>query len=185
LVRPAPDTDRELVDRVRDGDTGAYAELWRRHRSAARSLGRQLSHSADEADDLVAEAFARVLRAIRHGAGPTESFRPYLMTAVRRTWWRRCADRPIALDEEREVEAVGLDEPDLDDAGFDGEVGRAFRSLPPRWQNALWLADIQGHSSAEVGERLGLSPNAAAALLNRARHGLRRAYFGTSAPTAA
>ena len=35
------------------------------------------------ADDIVAEAFARVLAAIRAGGGPDHAFRPYLLAAVR------------------------------------------------------------------------------------------------------
>jgi len=37
----------------------------------------------DVADDVVAEAFARVLAAIRAGGGPDHAFRPYLLAAVR------------------------------------------------------------------------------------------------------
>ena len=37
----------------------------------------------DAADDIVAEAFARVLAAIRAGGGPDRAFRGYLLAAVR------------------------------------------------------------------------------------------------------
>ena len=37
----------------------------------------------DVADDIVAEAFARVLAAIRAGGGPDRAFRGYLLAAVR------------------------------------------------------------------------------------------------------
>jgi len=37
----------------------------------------------DVADDIVAEAFARVLAAIREGGGPSHAFRAYLLRAVR------------------------------------------------------------------------------------------------------
>jgi RNA polymerase sigma factor (sigma-70 family) len=170
-------TDDQLLARVRAGDRGAFGELWRRHEPDARAFARHLTHSNHEADDVVAEAFAKVLRAIHGGAGPTEAFRPYLRTAVRRTWWRRSTVRPLAaLDEDDRVAA-----PVPDDVGFDGAACRAFRRLNPRWQTVLWLADIQGRSSAEVGTALGLSPNAAAALIGRAREGLRRAYDDESA----
>ena len=68
-------------------------------------------------------------------------------------------------------------EAELSDGDFEGEAGRALRSLSPRWQAVLWLTEIEGRSSVEVGELLGLSPNAAAALTGRAREGLRRAYL--------
>jgi RNA polymerase sigma factor (sigma-70 family) len=186
LSRPVLDTDRELVDRVRSGDLTAFGLLWERHEHDARAFARFLSSSDDEADDVVAEAFTKVLRAIAGGAGPTEAFRPYLVTAIRRTWWRRSQGRCLHLDDEElsRTAAPDDDPPALDD-GFDGEVGRAFRSLAPRWQTALWHAEIQGCSSAEVGAMLGLSPNAAAALIGRAREGLRRAYLRELDPTPA
>ena len=42
---------------------------------------------------------------------------------------------------------------------------------------ALWHTTIQGRSTAELGEILGLSANAAAALVIRARDRLRRVYL--------
>src|SRR5687768_6515047 len=94
-------SDRELLARVRAGDPSAFGELWERHEPEARAFARYLTRSPHESDDVVAEAFAKVLRAIHGGAGPTETFRPYLMTAIRRTWWRRTEQRPaIPLDED-------------------------------------------------------------------------------------
>src|SRR4051794_11532303 len=94
-------SDRELLDQVRGGDPLAFAELWGRHEPHARAFARYLPRSPHECDDVVAEAFAKVLRAIHGGAGPTEAFRPYLMTAIRRTWWRRTEQRPaVPLDDD-------------------------------------------------------------------------------------
>ncbi|MFD0803953.1 RNA polymerase sigma factor [Streptomonospora algeriensis] len=53
--------DGELLARVRDGETGAFAELYTRHVDAARGLARQLVRGESEVDDAVAETFARVL----------------------------------------------------------------------------------------------------------------------------
>ena len=185
LVRPVETTDAELLEQVRSGDVDAFGRLWERHEPDARAFARFLTHSGDEADDVVAEAFAKVLRAIHGGHGPTESFRPYLMTAIRRTWWRRTERQPreTPLEEDATFRTMGeVDELPWDDA-FDGEVARAFQRLAPRWQRVLWLAEVQGRTSAEIGAELGLSPNAAAALIGRAREGLRRAYLLESGAT--
>ena len=80
------------------------------------------------------------------------------------------------LDGEDNVPAT---DDDLDDVGsepLDGEMAQAFGGLSPRWQSVLWMAEVEGLSTAEIGGQLGLSANAAAALLGRARDGLRRAY---------
>ena len=75
--------DRELIDRVRDGDLEAFDPLYRRHRESGMRHARHWTRSEAGAEDLCAEAFTRVLYAIRNGNGPTEAFRPYLLTAMR------------------------------------------------------------------------------------------------------
>src|SRR6478736_8292126 len=76
-------SDAELISAVRSGEVAAYGELFARHVDAARRLGRQLVPGPD-VDDLVSEAFAKVLVVLQRGAGPDLAFRAYLLTAVRR-----------------------------------------------------------------------------------------------------
>src|SRR5690348_4396871 len=68
-------TDAELIEDVRGGQIAAYGELYRRHVGAARNLARQLTKSAAEHDDLVSEAFTKVLDSLRAGGGPENAFR--------------------------------------------------------------------------------------------------------------
>jgi DNA-directed RNA polymerase specialized sigma24 family protein len=56
---------------------------------AARSLARQLVRNRAEADDVVAETFAKILDLLHRGGGPDDAFRPYLLTAVRRAAYDR------------------------------------------------------------------------------------------------
>jgi DNA-directed RNA polymerase specialized sigma24 family protein len=76
-------SDAELISRVRGGDVAAYGDLFARHVQAANRLARQLVRGPD-ADDLVSEAFAKVLHVLQSGGGPDVAFRAYLLTAVRR-----------------------------------------------------------------------------------------------------
>ena len=80
---PTAPSDAELIALVRGGDAHAYGTLFERHRESANRLARQLVSSAD-ADDLVSEAFIKVLWVLKDGGGPDIAFRPYLLTAVRR-----------------------------------------------------------------------------------------------------
>jgi RNA polymerase sigma factor (sigma-70 family) len=176
---PGP-SDADLLDRVRSGDSDAYGLLYERHEPAARSLARYLTTSSHDADDVVADAFARVLRAIKGGAGPTEAFRPYLLTAVRRTVWRRSEDRRrhrLAADEDEEEFFDLRLSVEPEDRTDEAIVLRAFAELPERWQLVLWHTEIEGQPPAAVAPLLGLSPNATAALAVRAREGLRQAYL--------
>src|SRR3954447_11541421 len=81
----APDepTDAELIAATRGGDAAAFGQLWDRHVEAARRLARRLAGNPADADDLVSEAFTKVLASLRAGNGPDRAFRAYLLASVR------------------------------------------------------------------------------------------------------
>src|SRR5579875_1740026 len=172
-------SDAELIAAARAGDGSAYGVLYERHRDAARRLAYHLTGRADDAEDAVAETFARVLAAIRRGSGPTEAFRPYLLAALRH----------VAADQRRgqrgQVPVANEDLPDpgqpfADPALVSLErslVTRAFRSLPERWSAVLGHTEVEQARPAEVALIFGLTPNAVSALSHRAREGLRQAYL--------
>jgi RNA polymerase sigma factor (sigma-70 family) len=176
-------SDAELIEAVRGGTTQAYGQLYTRHVHAANNLARQLAKSPMEADDLVADAFAKVLTALRAGGGPDVAFRAYLLTAVRHTAYDKTRrDRKVELADD--VEAISGAErimsvpfQDTAVAQLDRSLAvRAFASLPERWQTVLWHTEIEGQAPAEVAPLLGLTPNGVSATAYRAREGLRKAY---------
>lgn len=187
MTHPAtapPPSDADLIARARGGDGVAFAVLHDRHRAAAVGLARSLVSAPFDADDLVSEGFARVLDALRRGAGPTDAFRPYLLTTVRRLAYDRSAQRR----REQPVEPTAFERPGPDTASAGAEeredralVGAAYRSLPERWQAVLWHIEVEGQRPAEVAPILGLQPNAVSALAHRAREGLRQAYLSAHA----
>jgi RNA polymerase sigma factor (sigma-70 family) len=167
--------DAELVARARDGDDGAYAELWRRHHDAGRRAVRAITRTFD-ADDVVQEAFTRVLSAVRRGGGPDGAFRPYLYAAVRNV----VADWGRARGDVQLVEPTDDADPDaaFDDAVLERTlVGAAFRSLRPEWQAVLWYTEVERMKPSEAAPLLGMSANATAALAYRARDALRTAWL--------
>src|ERR1700685_224283 len=98
---PLPPSDVDLIAASRSGDAAAYAALYKRHVAAANSLARRLVRGPAEADDVVAESFAKVLDLLRRGGGPEGAFRPYLLTAVRRAAYdrHRAERRQLVTDE--------------------------------------------------------------------------------------
>src|ERR1700693_2368493 len=70
------------TDPARAGESRSYEKFYVGHPPAARRLALSMV-PPDVADDIVAEAFARVLAAIRAGGGPDHAFGPYLLAAVR------------------------------------------------------------------------------------------------------
>lgn len=179
MAAGTPRGDGELIAAVRSGGTDAYDLLYSRHRDAALVLARQLARAPADADDIVADAFTRVLGVLRRGGGPDELFRPYLLTAVRHTAYDHArGQRAEAATEQHELPDPG--EPFADPAVASLErslAARAFRSLPERWRAVLWYTEVEQGRPAEVAPLLGLTPNGLAALAYRAREGLRRAYL--------
>jgi RNA polymerase sigma factor (sigma-70 family) len=178
-IAGSPASDIELITRARAGDAAAYGTLYERHVSSARRLARQLVTHQTDADDVVAEAFVRVLNAIAGGNGPTEAFRPYLLTAVRRVAVDqfRCQRRQIPT-EDTELPDPGETFTDPVVAELDRSlIARAFLSLPERWSAVLWHTEVEESRPAEVAMLLGMSANAVAALRYRAREGLKQAYL--------
>jgi RNA polymerase sigma factor (sigma-70 family) len=178
-------SDAELIDAVRSGQLDAFGSLYERHVSAAYNLARQLARSRAESDDLVSEAFARVLDTLRAGRGPDAAFRAYLLTALRHVAYDKTRrDRKVELTDDvttmSGVSTEKISEPFRDTAvaGLERSLAaKAFARLPERWQAVLWHTAIEGQSPAEVAPLLGLTANGVSALAYRAREGLREAYL--------
>ena len=176
-------------DDVSGGES--YEELYVEHAPAARRVALSMV-PPDVADDIVAEAFTRVLGAIRAGGGPGVTFQGYLLAAVRNLandWLRTrrritvlsdvqaeagdlAAERSAAISQissGAEVQAEARAEARL--------VARAFARLPARWRAVLWHVEVEGEAPAAVAPRFGLSANGVSALAARAREGLRQAYL--------
>ncbi|MER7479057.1 sigma-70 family RNA polymerase sigma factor [Streptomyces sp. NPDC126510] len=191
--REMPPSDSGLIDRMRAGDDTAYEELYRRHAQAVRRYARTCCRDGHTAEDLTAEVFARMLQAVRGGAGPTHAVRAYLLTSVRRVAasWTRSARREQLVDDFAVFAAQSAHGPDV--SGDDTlELGadvramheaeqsmamRAFRSLPERWQAVLWHTEIEDESPSEVATLFGLDANGTRVLASRAREGLKQAYL--------
>lgn len=167
--------DPALSALARANDTEAFAELWRRHANAGTAAARQFSSIADP-QDIVSEAYVRILRALQQGGGPHEAFRPYLYRTIRN----------IALDWRPRHAFMSLEEtPELVDADRDPEVSvledhvtaQAFETLPERWRAVLWYLEVEDMSPSDAAPLLGLSPNATSVLAGRAHEGFKKAWL--------
>jgi len=170
--------DDALLARVRGGDPAAFAWLYEEYVGVALSWARSYCADENTARDLVTESFARLLGALRRGAGPKCAFRLYLAATVRTVAYQRSLQDRLVL-------------PAGDWGPFDGGgelVGRnlsqqcelarrAFCSLPPRWQFVLWRVDVEREPATGIAVDLGLSPAAVVTLTRRARDGLRGAHL--------
>ncbi|MPY79068.1 MAG: sigma-70 family RNA polymerase sigma factor, partial [Actinophytocola sp.] len=167
-----------LLRRLRQGQDAAFSELFEQHAPAVRRLALGLAKDRTEAEDITAETFFRVLRAVKRGNGPRDNIRAYLLTVARRVSWEwkgTVQDVPVSDDEL--TTRAGAADSNPSRAAEHSLITKAFTSLPERWRTVLWQTEVEGAKPAVVAPQIGLSPNATAALARRARLGLRAAYL--------
>lgn len=171
--------DAELLAQARTGDSEAFGILYERHVTAARRLAYQLAATPRMADDVVSEAFGRMLDVLVRGGGPSTAVRPYVLTAVRQVSY----DRGRSGRDQLQADEATLPDPDqlLVDPAFAGLetalIARAYQSLPERSRAVLWHIEIERDAPADIAPLLGLTRNGVAALGRRAADDLRQAYL--------
>ena len=167
--------DAALMGRVGQGDACAFAQIVERHTGALYRVAMRMLNDAQEAEDIVQEAFARVWQQAPRwqpsGAG--------LVGWLHRVTINLCFDRKRRF---RVVFAPELpeqvdDAPRADDALVAEEaralVARALADLPERYRAALVLCYYEGLSNALAAEVLELNIKAMESLLFRARRHMR------------
>lgn len=156
--------DEDLVARLRERDTAAFAILYDRYSRLSFGLAyRMLRDDAAAAEDVVQEAFLSLWR-------QAASFRPDRSTV--RTWLlsivhHRAVDR-LRREGSREMASApleGLPEQADDRVNVEQEVGasleasrvrQALGALPPDQRRAIELAYFAGHSHSEIARMLGV-----------------------------
>jgi RNA polymerase sigma factor (sigma-70 family) len=183
---PDEQSDAALIEAVRRGDVNAYGVLYERHLGAAKRAAVYLATTNAEREDLVAEAFTRVLQVLRSGRGPAQQLRPYLLVTMRHAAInaaRRSPTTALYADVPDAYLPAVTEDPVAARLRGD-EAASAFAELPERWRQVLWHTEVEGASPASIAPMLGMTPNGVAALAYRAREGLRQAYLKAHLPQA-
>ncbi len=175
--------EQDLLDRARRFDSDAVDTLYSTHLQAARQVAVALAGPA-AADDLVADAFARVLAQLHAGRGPASNFRSYLHQTIRnrhRDIWRRShRESPVSHEPwvlEGGLEAEHGPEEELEQAESDELLVKAFDGLPQDWREVLWHLEVRNRPVHDVAALMNLTPAGVSSLAYRAREGLRLAYL--------
>ena len=166
--------DAELLDRARQGDEAAFAQIFSRHQ---RAIYRYAAHMCgrDAADDVVQETFLVVLRGVT-GYDPDRSpVAGYLFGIARHLVLKRLART-------RASAAESLDEQPVD-LCHDGEsvldeltrreaieaVRGAVQSLPPVYREVIVLCEIEGIDYATAASVMQCPIGTIRSRLHRAR----------------
>jgi RNA polymerase sigma-70 factor, ECF subfamily len=178
-LRDEGQTDAALLAEAAAGDGAAFSVLVRRHIRAATLLAAQLLGDADDAEDVVQDAFGVVHRdAGRFDA--THPFSPWLYGIVRRLAGNR------RLRERRRARLLRLwrsGPPELSPAAdesviasLDADVAaRAMDDLPPMQRACFELVAMRDVPVAEVAAMHGISESTVRQHIFRARRTLRGA----------
>jgi RNA polymerase sigma-70 factor, ECF subfamily len=134
----------------------------------------RVTRNAADTDDILQEAFCRLLGAERE-LTTEEQFRKYVFRIASNLLvdrWRLQQREMISeLDEARITTAPqALNEGD--------NAMRMLARVPPRERALLWLAHVEGYSHDEIAQALGLARGSVRVLLFRARKRLRDVLNG-------
>ena len=165
-------TDTSLVAMTLGGDLAAYGHLVRRHAPMAKRMA-VLWGAADEADDVVQEAFVRAYTALpRFRVG--EEFRPWLLAIVRNLTHnaRRARGRRAARETVAATRWPVADVADVADEAIDAvrrdRLLDAVRQLPGGLREVLVCRYLLELSEAETAATLGLRVGTVKSRLHRA-----------------
>jgi RNA polymerase sigma-70 factor (ECF subfamily) len=165
---------RGTVQAAQGGDQDAFAHLWREFQPG---LLRYLRLKASPvAEDLAADIWLRVLRALPTFEGDEQGFRGWLYTTARNRltdWYRNGERRPdligysslVVMPASNNVEDEAAEHSSTD------EAVALIAELPPDQAEAVMLRIVAGMDVARVAEIMDRSPGSVRVLCHR---GLRR-----------
>jgi len=189
--------EQDLIRRLQAGEQAAYAEMVEQYAGRIYNLALRLMGDEAAAEDVLQETFLNAFRAIGRFEGRsrlgTWLYRIANNTALMQLRKKEPAtfslDSPLETDEGEEIPRQFFDfcclpERDLLSDEARAEMRAAIDALPESLRVVFVLRDIEGLSTRETADTLGLSVPAVKTRLMRARLALRErlsAYFARSA----
>jgi DNA-directed RNA polymerase specialized sigma24 family protein len=163
------------VERAREGDHDAFVRLYRQDAPPAWRLALALTSDADRAADAVAEGFRTTLAPRRPSTARSPlPFRLRVLAATRNA----ALDGPSRDALPLPPPTAGVDDDDAPRVRSPraAEVMAAFAKLPERWRTILWLLVVEGLGTLDAARVLGVRPEEAEQLADRAQAGLRERW---------
>ena len=165
-------TEADLIARTRAGAADALGELYTRHASSVMALAYRLTGSRADAEDVLHDVFLGLPEALRR-----YDERGQLGAWIRRVAARAALSRLRTRARKREVPLDSVDEPrhpgDADAHAARATLEQAIAALPDSLRIVFVLREIDGHTHAEIGTLLGITPGASEVRLCRAIRQLR------------
>jgi len=192
---PVQDEYTELVRSAATGDAEALDRLLMRAQEVAWRFSASVCGHADDAEDAMQEALIKTYRYVGRIREP-EAFRPWLYRTVRNACLmgrRKKAGEPARLQSLDEVRpgSEGRTRPDaahpgknpeelVENAALRRRLRKAIRTLPGPYRAIVFLREMEGLSTREVANVMGMTEVNVKTRLHRARVQL-QAALGRSA----
>ncbi len=176
----ADDLPAEVVEAARRGEPAAVEAVYRRYAPAVLAFFRSRIADQHLAEDLTADAFVAVLRALPSYQGGPEAFAGWLFTLVRRDFvdhLRRASRRPESPFPEPAEAETGHVPDTADEAVARSEherVRAALARLSPDQQEVIVLRVVAGLTANEIAAATGRTVGAVKALQHRGLDSLAR-----------
>jgi len=173
-------SDEDIVTRVVDGQTALYEVLMRRHNERIYRAARSIVHDEDEAEDVMQQAYVNAYVNLRQFDRRAKFSTWLTKIAIHEALARaRKQGRYAAVDfTEQENQAVER-QPSFnpEHEAFAGELRSLLESsidgLPDGLREVFMLREVDGLSTAETAECLGVSEDVVKTRLSRSRAALR------------
>ena len=187
--------DASLLGALLDGDEKAFAELVRRHHASMVRVARGYVGSQSSAEDVAQDTWVAIIQAADRFEGRS-SFATWLfrilVNRARTAGARESRTAPVDIaDSGSSVDASRFDEGgmwaeppapftdvvdgQLEDAETVAAIRLAIVDLPEPHQAVVTLRDVEGLSTMEVAEVLGMTEGNVRVVLHRARARIRAA----------
>lgn len=179
--------ESQLILRSKAGDHAAFEQLVIRHADRLGSVVGRFVNDREEANEVTQEAFLRAWRGIGNFRGDAGFFTWIYRIAIneakrrgeKRSRWRET----VSLDGQAVPDAADWSqapESRFEQKELRGVMEEAIANLPLGYRIPLVLRDVQGFSTTEAANLMGLRESAFKSRLHRARQAVRLAleiYF--------
>ena len=172
--------DEDIVSRILDGETPLFEVLMRRHNERLYRAARAILRDDGEAEDAMQEAYVKAYANLKQFDGRARFSTWLTKIAVHEALARvRRRGRYEPMDD-TELERLMPSTPTLDpeQLAFGRELGALIESAVDRlgdgYREVFMLRQIEGLSTAEAADVLGISEDVVKTRLSRARGALQR-----------
>lgn len=180
--------ERRAIERLKSGDTTAFAFLYNVHKRRVYNLCYRITSNRAIAEELTQDAFMNVFRRISTFRGDA-AFSTWLHRIAAncalmyiREQKSRIAETPLQdfgeTDEGHQRETLGRQDSVLASSLDRVELEHAITELPPGYRVVLVLHDIEGYEHTEIAELLCCSVGNTKSQLHKARLKLRKLLLG-------